>query len=89
MTLEQLIIFQREESSGHIHLVELDEKGWKVAHTQDERDRGQSVMDQCDLNFWLSDFSVDDPPGPPGIYAALNDYWEGWELIPYDDGHLV
>jgi hypothetical protein len=87
MTIEELVALQCEEGSGHIHLVWIGPNKWVIAHTQDERDEGLEVMVDCELNDWLESFV--EQPAPTGIYAALEDFWEGWELIPFDASPMV
>lgn len=84
MTIEELIAVQTSIDSGHVHIVYISEKGWVIAHTDDERAEGFDALLDCDLNDWLESFETQ--PVPTGIYAAvyIEEEWEGWELIPVD-----
>lgn len=82
MTIEDLMNLQASINSGHVHIVYIGEKGWTIAHTDDERAEGFDVLLDCDLNDWLEGFETQ--PVPTGIYAALEEEWDGWELVPVD-----
>ena len=82
VTIEDAIEYQAKIDSGHVHVVWIGPDGWVVAHTDDEREEGLEVMTDCDLNDWLDSFTSQ--PEPTGWYVALEEDWDGWELIPVD-----
>lgn len=76
MTLDELIELQAEKELGDVHLLDTDEKGFRLAHTDAERE-GDVPLEECSIHQWLSAF--DEMPIAPGQYTiAVN-----------DDGHFV
>lgn len=82
MTIEEVMAEQVRLNSLHIHIVWIGSEKFSVAHTEWEREEGFEVMQDCELVDWLADFPG--PPVPTGLYAAVEDDQESWELIPVD-----
>jgi hypothetical protein len=51
-----------------VHVVACDERGFHLAHTTDERERGENTP-ECAVHQWLAE--LDRPPARPGVYVVL------------------
>jgi Family of unknown function (DUF6085) len=80
-TLDELIAYQKEEGLGDVHLVNLRDEGFDVAHTDGERE-AQMDLEDCPVHRWLMSFAG--PPAAPGRYRVAEVDWpgKGCALIP-------
>lgn len=85
LDLDELLALQRDHDLGHVHLVDVGPKDFRLAHTDRERARGENT-EACPMHVWLH--SLDGPPEEPGIYVMLphepDAYSEPYGADPYD-----
>lgn len=91
VTLDELIVLQRARGLEHVHLAAIGGTGFHLAHTDDERARGENT-EACRVHRWLAE--RDEAPAEPGVYAVLahepDAYSESyrsdpWDLYPLDE----
>lgn len=66
---------QREQGLLDTHVVSLDERGFTIAHTDDERAKLPD-LEQCALHKWLR--SEGPPEVGPGLYTASTHEPDGY-----------
>jgi hypothetical protein len=84
--LDRLIELQERLGLKDTHLVELAPNGFSIAHTDEEREELDDLVD-CPLHYWLSSGK---PEQELGIYIVRNapkspllpDYADPWEFEP-------
>jgi hypothetical protein len=84
-SLAELLNWQRKHDMADVHLVNVREDGFDLAHTDGERRAGIDLED-CPVHRWLTGLSG--PPAASGRYQVLNhepdQYSEPWGAEPYD-----
>jgi Family of unknown function (DUF6085) len=85
MTLEELLDLQRAWSLTNVHIVDVGEKNFRLAHTDLER-MGGGGLDQCRVHDWLVERAG--PPAPIGLYIVTphvaDQYSESFPYEPFD-----
>lgn len=85
MTIDDLKEIQAELDMTDVHFVWLDEDGFVIAHTDDERKSGMDLHD-CPLHQWLSTEGM--PDHEPGVYVVVphepDTYSEDYGRDPWD-----
>jgi hypothetical protein len=66
MTVEELVAYQAAHGLGDRHVVWLTEHGFRIAHTDAEREAGD--LDRCPVHEAL--LAADEAPAPPGLYET-------------------
>ena len=88
MTLEELLELQQHWGLGDVHIVDLQETSFNLAHTNAERAHGENNR-QCRIHAWLA--SHGGPPKPVGLYTITTHEPDGysesyrsepWQLHP-------
>ncbi len=94
-TIEELRELQSEKGLRHIHLVDFDDDGFTLAHTDAERAAaadGGAPLDQCAIHRWLAECG---DGGERGVHVfrvrkpdAVSESYRGdagpWELVPIE-----
>lgn len=76
--IDALVALQAERSLGYVHLVEIRDDGFVIAHTDYERVSEESLED-CPLHLWL--VNAAGPPLPLGTYTYLM-LDDSFDLLP-------
>jgi hypothetical protein len=74
-SIEDAKWLQRTLELGHTHLVWLDEGGFVIAHTDDERRKAETrplYLETCPLHWWLT-YSTERPVSATGWYTVEMD----------------
>lgn len=80
MRLEELIEWQEWNSLNDVHIADIDDGGYRLAHTDREREDGTND-ERCPYDVWMRSF--DEAPADPGIYEVVLDD-EGFYLLNYE-----
>jgi hypothetical protein len=83
--LEQTIALQASLGLGSVHVVDVGPTAFRLAHTDDERARGENT-ETCPVHQWLQ--GLDGPPADVGTYVIgphqPDLYSEPYRSDPYD-----
>lgn len=66
-TPTELVDLQSALGLSHVHVAEIAEDGWTLAHTDDEREEW-GTLTNCPLGLWLAE--LDSAPAEPGVYVV-------------------
>lgn len=90
-SIETLCALQRERGLTDVHLVDFDDRGFTIAHTDAERAAGGD-LEACELHQWA--LALDGPPVDAGVVcvavphepdARSEDYGaDPWDLHPLE-----
>lgn len=79
LSIKTLKSIQRDLGLGSNHVVYLGEKGFAIAHTDEER-ACKTPLHECGLHLYLC--CMESPPRLPGLYRVVaNEHGWNWERL--------